>query len=66
MDKRTVKNNIYSELTGIVKAMANPRRLETLELLAQGVQVRVSVRQVYISLEKNQTQKFNKNDPSLK
>ena len=37
MDKRTFKNKVYSELAGIVKAMANPRRLEILELLAQGV-----------------------------
>lgn len=36
MDKRTFKNKVYTELAGIVKAMANPHRLEILELLAQG------------------------------
>ncbi len=36
MDKRTFKNKVYSELARIVKAMANPSRLEILELLAQG------------------------------
>lgn len=36
MEKRTFKNKIYQELAGIVKALANPNRLEIVELLAQG------------------------------
>lgn len=36
MDKRTFKNKIYGELARVVKALANPNRLEILELLAQG------------------------------
>lgn len=36
MEKRTFKNRIYKELARIVKAMANPHRLEIVELLAQG------------------------------
>lgn len=36
MDKRTYKNKIYEQLARLVKALANPRRLEILELLAQG------------------------------
>lgn len=36
MDARNFKDNIYSELTSITKALANPHRLEVLELLAQG------------------------------
>jgi len=36
MDKREFKDKIYGELAQITKAMANPRRLEIIELLAQG------------------------------
>ena len=36
MTKRDFKDSIYSELAKITKAMANPHRLEIIELLAQG------------------------------
>lgn len=36
MNVRDFKNSIYSELASIAKAMANPHRLEIIELLAQG------------------------------
>ncbi|MGM0546545.1 MAG: ArsR/SmtB family transcription factor [Bacteroidota bacterium] len=36
MDVRDFKTNIYSELATITKALGNPRRLEVIELLAQG------------------------------
>lgn len=35
MEKRAFKDKVYSELADIIKAMANPHRLEILELLAQ-------------------------------
>ncbi|MCC5940893.1 MAG: ArsR family transcriptional regulator [Balneolaceae bacterium] len=36
MNVRDFKNKIYAELAGITKALANPHRLEIIELLAQG------------------------------
>lgn len=36
MNKREFKNEVYSELARITKAMANAHRLEIIELLAQG------------------------------
>ncbi|MFP4094706.1 MAG: ArsR/SmtB family transcription factor [Cyclobacteriaceae bacterium] len=36
MDKRTFKNKVYEELAKVAKAMANPRRMEIMDLLAQG------------------------------
>lgn len=36
MNKREFKTRIYNELAQITKAMANPHRLEIIELLAQG------------------------------
>lgn len=36
MNKRQFKDNIYGELARITKALANPHRLEVIELLAQG------------------------------
>lgn len=36
MNVRNFKNKIYSELVSITKALANPHRLEVIELLAQG------------------------------
>ena len=36
MDKREFKDKVYGELAQITKAMANPHRLEIIELLAQG------------------------------
>ncbi|TVR15277.1 MAG: ArsR family transcriptional regulator [Balneolaceae bacterium] len=36
MNVREFKNKIYSELASITKALANPHRLEIIELLAQG------------------------------
>ena len=36
MNKREFKDRVYSELAKITKSMANPHRLEILELLAQG------------------------------
>jgi rhodanese-related sulfurtransferase/DNA-binding MarR family transcriptional regulator len=36
MKKREFKDNVYSELAKITKSMANPHRLEIIELLAQG------------------------------
>ena len=36
MDKREFKNKVYAELAKITKALANPHRLEIIELLAQG------------------------------
>ena len=36
MNKREFKNRVYDELARITKAMANPHRLEIIELLAQG------------------------------
>jgi rhodanese-related sulfurtransferase/predicted transcriptional regulator len=36
MNKRAFKDKVYNELTKITKAMANPHRLEIIELLAQG------------------------------
>ncbi len=35
MDKREFKDKIYSVLSGLVKAMANPHRLEIIDLLGQ-------------------------------
>lgn len=45
MNKREFKNEVYGELARITKAMANPHRLEIIELLAQG---EFSVEQVAI------------------
>jgi rhodanese-related sulfurtransferase/DNA-binding transcriptional ArsR family regulator len=36
MNKRQFKDKVYSELASITKSMANPHRLEIIELLAQG------------------------------
>ena len=36
MNKRDFKNKVYKELAKITKALANPHRLEIIELLAQG------------------------------
>lgn len=36
MNKREFKDKVYAELSKIVKAMANPHRLEIIDLLAQG------------------------------
>jgi len=36
MDKRVFKDKVYDELAKITKALANPHRLEIIELLAQG------------------------------
>lgn len=36
MNKRQFKDKVYSELARITKSMANPHRMETIELLAQG------------------------------
>jgi len=36
MNKREFKDKVYGELAKITKAMANPHRLEIIELLAQG------------------------------
>ena len=36
MNKKEFKNEVYGELARITKSMANPRRLEIIELLAQG------------------------------
>jgi rhodanese-related sulfurtransferase len=36
MNKREFKDKVYSELAKITKSMANPHRLEIIELLAQG------------------------------
>src|SRR5688572_20364159 len=36
MNKRDFKDKIYNELAKITKALANPHRLEIIELLAQG------------------------------
>jgi rhodanese-related sulfurtransferase/DNA-binding transcriptional ArsR family regulator len=36
MNKREFKNKVYTELATITKALANPHRLEIIELLAQG------------------------------
>jgi len=36
MDKRVFKDRVYGELAKISKALANPHRLEIIELLAQG------------------------------
>jgi rhodanese-related sulfurtransferase/predicted transcriptional regulator len=36
MNVRNFKNRVYNELASIVKALANPHRLEIIELLAQG------------------------------
>lgn len=36
MDKRAFKTTVYTELSKVVKAMANPVRLEIIDLLAQG------------------------------
>ena len=35
MDKREFKDRIYTVLSGLVKAMANPHRLEIIDLLGQ-------------------------------
>ena len=43
MNKREFKNKVYSELSRITKSLANPHRLEIIELLAQG---EVSVEQI--------------------
>ncbi len=36
MDKREFKNKAYNELAKITKALGNPRRMEMIDLLAQG------------------------------
>ena len=36
MNKREFKDNVYNEMARITKALANPHRLEIIELLAQG------------------------------
>ena len=36
MNKRDFKNKVYDELARVTKALANPHRLEIIELLAQG------------------------------
>ncbi|HRE51062.1 MAG TPA: metalloregulator ArsR/SmtB family transcription factor [Flavitalea sp.] len=36
MNKREFKDKVYSELAKVAKAMANPHRLEIIDLLAQG------------------------------
>ena len=36
MNKRQFKDKVYDELAKITKALANPHRLEIIELLAQG------------------------------
>src|SRR2546427_13252328 len=36
MDKREFKDKVYSILARLVKAMANPHRLEIIDLLSQG------------------------------
>ncbi|MCZ8216649.1 MAG: metalloregulator ArsR/SmtB family transcription factor, partial [Cyclobacteriaceae bacterium] len=36
MNKRQFKDKVYSELARITKSMANPLRMEIIELLAQG------------------------------
>lgn len=36
MDKREFKNKAYNELAKITKALGNPRRMEIIDLLAQG------------------------------
>jgi len=36
MNKRQFKDRVYGELARITKSMANPHRLEIIELLAQG------------------------------
>src|SRR5689334_7480616 len=36
MNKREFKDRVYSELAKITKSLANPHRLEIIELLAQG------------------------------
>jgi len=36
MDKRTYKDKVYTVLAKLVKAMANPHRLEIIDLLGQG------------------------------
>jgi rhodanese-related sulfurtransferase/DNA-binding transcriptional ArsR family regulator len=36
MNKREFKNKVYTELATITKALANPHRMEIIELLAQG------------------------------
>jgi rhodanese-related sulfurtransferase/DNA-binding transcriptional ArsR family regulator len=36
MDKRQFKDRVYTILSGLVKAMANPHRLEIIDLLGQG------------------------------
>ncbi|WP_353118257.1 metalloregulator ArsR/SmtB family transcription factor [Myroides odoratus] len=36
MDKRVFKDTVYTELAKVAKAMANPVRLEIIDLLAQG------------------------------
>lgn len=36
MDKREFKHEVYTELAAMVKALANPARLEIVDLLAQG------------------------------
>ena len=36
MNKRQFKDKVYGELARITKSMANPHRLEIIELLAQG------------------------------
>ena len=36
MNKREFKNKVYSELAKVTKAIGNPRRMEIIDLLAQG------------------------------
>lgn len=36
MDKREFKDKVYSELAKVTKAIGNPRRMEIIDLLAQG------------------------------
>jgi rhodanese-related sulfurtransferase/DNA-binding transcriptional ArsR family regulator len=51
MDKREFKNKLYNDLTIIAKAMANPHRLEIIELLAQAeYSVEQIAEQVHLSV----------------
>lgn len=51
MDKRLFKNKVYNELAKVTKAMANPRRMEIIDLLAQGpFSVEKIAEQTYLSV----------------
>ena len=45
MDNRSLKDLLYEQVSRVGKALASPKRLEILEMLAQGEKTTASTRQ---------------------